>query len=326
MGSVCKAFGAIVLLSSVAAAQYVISTYAGGVPLPTPSPGVGAAIGIASGVAADAAGNVYFASSSLNSVFKLDRSGVMTRVAGNSRPGYSGDGGPATSARLTLHTPYDSLPTGVTVDNAGNLFITDTSNHRVRRVSAGGIITTVAGDGVPGFSGDGGPAVSAHLNYPAGVAADEAGNLFIADLVNNRVRKVAPSGIITTVAGSGTKAYSGDGGPAASAGLNQPRGVAVDGAGNLFIADAYNFSIRKVALNGIITTVAGVGTRGFSTDGGPASSTRLDFPTRVAVDASGNLFIADGDRIRRVSPDQIIITVAGPPPLHPPMMADPPPA
>ena len=186
-----------------------------------------------------------------------------------------------------------------------------TTRATVRRVSPGGIITTVAGDGVPGFSGDGGPAVSAHLNYPAGVAVDQAGNLFIADVANNRARKVAPSGIITTVAGSGIYGFSG--GPATGAGLYQPLGVAVDGAGNLFIADAYNFRVRIVSSEGIITSVAGNGTRGFSTDGGPAASTPLDFPTRVAADASGNLFIADGGRIRRVSPDQLIVTVAGAP-------------
>jgi sugar lactone lactonase YvrE len=308
MRSVCKAFGAIVLLSSVAAAQqYVISTYAGGVPLPTPSPGVGAAIGIASSVATDAMGNLYFSSADLHSIFKLDQNGVLMRVAGNSRPGYSGDGGPATSARLKLDP---NIPTGVAVDNAGNLFIVDTNNNRIRRVSPSGIITTVAGNGAADF-GDGGPSTSAALRYPTGVAVDGTGNLFIADLGNNRIRKVSPSGIIITVAGAGTKGFTGDGGPATSAEMNQPRGVAVDAAGNLFIADAYNFSIRRVSLSGIITTVAGDGTRGFSADGGPATSARLDYPTRVAVDASGSLFIADGGRIRKVSPSGIITTVAG---------------
>jgi len=308
MRSARVVFGFLLWSATVAAQQYVISTYAGGAPPATPAPAVDVSIGSASGIATDATGNVYFASSDLNSVFKLDRSGVLTRVAGNSRPGYSGDGGPATSARLQLGTGFFFIPAGVAVDNAGALFIADTGNDRIRRISPSGIITTVAGGGPTEF-GDGGPATSASLSYPTGVAVDGAGNLFIADLGKNRVRKVSPSGIIVTVAGNGAKGFSGDGGPAISAELNQPRGVAVDGEGNLFIADAFNFRIRKVSPNGIITTVAGNGTRGVSPDGGPAD--QLDFPTRVAVDTAGNLFIADAERIRKISRDGIMVTVAG---------------
>ncbi len=177
----------LALLSFPAGAQqYVISTIAGGAPPATPVRGLDMPLNVR-GVATDAAGNVYF-TSALDCVFKLDSNGIVTLVAGNSRPGYSGDGGPGTRAQL------DS-PLAMTVDRAGNLFIADTGNHRVRRVSSDGIIVTVAGNGSPGFSGDGGPAVSAQLHSPKALTVDSGGNLFIADLDNRRVRKVSPDGI-----------------------------------------------------------------------------------------------------------------------------------
>jgi len=249
--------------------------------------------------------------------------GIISTVAGSASSGsgtggFSGDGGPATSASLWN-------PAGIAVDASGNLFIADTGNSRIRKVSAGGIVTTVAGNGSYGFSGDGGPAISASLWSPAGIAVDASGNLFIADTYNNRVRKVSASGIITTVAGSGIPltagnvGFSGDGGPAISARLNSPYGVAVDASGNLFIADTYNNRIRKVSTTGMITTVAGSGgfggynSGGYAGDGGPAASALLNQPYGVAVDTSGNLFIADNlnCRIRKVSASGMISTVAG---------------
>jgi len=240
MRSARVVFGFLLLSAAAAAQQYVISTYAGGAPPPTPSPAVDVSIGAPLGVATDAAGNVYFASS--HTVFKLDHNGVLMRVAGNSNSGYSGDGGPATSAQLRS-------PTAVALDGAGNLFIADTGNGRLRRVSPSGIITTVAGNGTLGNSGDGGPATSAQLRYPNGVAVDGAGNLFIATEDpesgdNERVRKVSPNGIITTVAGTGSWGFSGDGGPATIAQLTDPTGVAVDGAGNVYVADSGNNVVR----------------------------------------------------------------------------------
>ena len=250
--------------------------------------------------------------------------GTITTVAGNGAVGsFFGDGGPATSAAFVD-------PWGVAVDASGNLFISDYWNDRIRKVSANGIITTVAGTGVKlstfnpdtgfgGFSGDGGPASSASLSLPAGIALDALGNLFIADSMSQRIRKISASGTITTVAGSAASfgivsppGFSGDGGPATSAQLNEPEGVAVDAAGNLFIADTGNHRIRKVSAGGIITTVAGY-SQGFSGDGGPALAAQLSGPASVAVDASGNLFIADlGNlRIRKVSTAGIITTVAG---------------
>ena len=228
--------------------------------------------------------------------------GIITTVAGDGPQGDSGDGGQATSAQL-------SNPSGVAVDAAGNLYIADSGNHRIRKVAANGIITTVAGNGSYGYSGDGGRATSAQLAAPWGVAVDAAGNLYIADTNNGVIRKVAASGIITTVAGNGSHGYSGDGGPATSAQLNSPSGVAVDAAGNLYIADYGNYRIRKVATNGIITTVAG-NYYGYSGDGGPATSAQLTFPWGLTVDATGNLYVADlsNNAIRLLKPIASVLT------------------
>jgi sugar lactone lactonase YvrE len=234
------------------------------------------------------------------------QSGIIITVAGNGTPGFSGDGGQAGSAELFY-------PSGVAVDTAGNLFIAEQGNSRIRKVTPGGVISTVAGNGTSGFNGDGGPATTASFMNPYSVAVDTAGNLFIADVDNQRIRKVTPAGIISTVAGTGTAGYNGDGGPATSAQLDVPMGVAVEAAGNLFIADGGNNRIRKVTPGGVITTVAGNGFRGFSGDGGPATSAWLDYPDGVAVDSAGNLFIADtqNNRIRMVTPGGVITTAAG---------------
>ena len=289
-------------------AGYLISTIAGGIPVPaTAAAGASTALDQPWGVAADAAGNVYFSSGGQSSVYKLDTNGIVTRVAGNGVRGYGGDGGPATAATI-------SDPTGVAVDNSGNLFIADRDNARVRMVAPNGIITTVAGTGGVGFAGDGGPATSATFSDLAGLAVDNAGNLYIADGAGFRIRRVAPNGIITTVAGTGTAGYSGDNGPAISAQLDFPFGIAVDGSGNLYIADSQNHRIRKVSVGGTITTVAGEGNSGFSGDNGPAAAAQLNYPTGVATDSAGNLYIADrfNSRIRMVSAATAVIsTVAG---------------
>jgi uncharacterized repeat protein (TIGR03803 family) len=235
--------------------------------------------------------------------------GIAT-VAGDGTQGYSGDGGPAISAEL--QSPY------VFLDSAGNMYITSDNlgDCRVRKVTAStGIISTVAGNGTCGFSGDGGPATSAEME-PIGVAVDAAGDIFIVDDGNARIRKVtASTGIISTVAGNGTQGYSGDGGPATSAELNRPFGAAVDGAGNLYIADEFNNRIRKVtASTGIISTVAGDGTEGFSGDGGSATSAELAFPVSVALDSVGDIYLVDGlnERVRKVTASTgDISTVAG---------------
>jgi trimeric autotransporter adhesin len=287
-------------MSGTASGQtYTINAFAGG-GLPENIQAISAGLGVVSGVATDALGNVYLALRDYNVILRLDSTGMLTRIAGTGTSGYSGDNGPASNAKL--HAPW-----GVAVDSAGNLYIADYENCRIRKVS-NGVITTVAGNGTQGYSGDDGPAISAQLHFPVGIAVDSAGDLYIADSSNNRIRKVS-NGLITTVAGNGTEAYSGDGGPATSAGVYWPRGVAVDSAGNLYIADYYNLRIRKVS-NGVITTVAGSGTHGYSGDNGPATSAQLHSPEGVAVDSAGNLYIADAPRVRKVS-NGVITTVAG---------------
>jgi trimeric autotransporter adhesin len=262
-------------------------------------------------VVVDASGNLFIADSGNNRIRKVSASGIITTLAGNGTCCVSGDGGPATSASL-------NYPSGVAMDASGDLFIADSNNSVIRKVSASGIITTVADNGINGLSGDGGPATSASLWGPHGVVLDAFGNLFVADALNNRIREVSASGIITTVAGSGAVGvlngnFSGESGPATSALLSGPEGVAVDTFGNLFIADSGNQRIRKVSASGIITTIAGDGNCCFSGDGGPATSTSLWEPSGVAVDASGNIFIADfgNNRVRKVSADGVITTVAG---------------
>ena len=220
---------------------------------------------------------------------------IISTVAGNGTADFSGDGGPATSAQI-------NIPYGLAVDGAGNLYIADAVNNRIRKVDTSGNISTVAGNGMYGSSGDGGPATMAQLAVPTGVAVDSAGNLYIADSDNNRVRKVDASGNISTVAGNGTADFSGYGGPATSAQLSMPMGVAVDSSGNLYIADTGNHRIRKVDASGNISTVAGNGTIGSSGYGGPATSAQLKAPHRVAVDSAGNLYIADtyNHQVRKV--------------------------
>ncbi|WP_168735686.1 cadherin-like beta sandwich domain-containing protein [Cohnella fermenti] len=239
------------------------------------------------GVAVDAAGNVYVADKYNNRVRKIATDGVITTIAGTGSSDYSGDNGDATAAEL-------SSPSGVAVDSVGNVYIADTSNHRIRKVDTAGKITTVAGTDDSGYSGDGVPADETRLYYPNAVAIDAAGNLYIADTYNNRIRKVDTDGIITTVAGSSsTDGYSGDGDMAVDAQLNEPEGVWVDGSGNLYIADTDNNRIRKVIPNGIITTIAGTGGSGYSGDGGAGTLAELDGPTGLAMDSAGNLYIAD---------------------------------
>src|SRR5439155_922634 len=272
-------------------------------------PATAAQLGFPLGVAVDAAGNLAIADQSNDRIRLVNATtGVITTVAGKDSAGFSGDGGLATAAQL-------NAPSGVAFDAAQNLFIADRFNSRIRRADAAtGTITTVAGDGTFGFGGDGGPATAAQLNYPYSVGVDAAGNVLIPDTTNERLRRIdARTGIITTIAGNGTPSFSGDGGPATTAQIGFVPGVAVDPAGNLFITDHNAQRIRRVdAATGIITTVAGNGVHGFSGDGGPATAAELGSPVAVAVDAAGNVLIADTFRVRRVDATSgIITTIAG---------------
>lgn len=253
----------------------------------------------------DNLGNMYIADCMNHRIRKMDTSGIITTVAGNGELGFSGDRAPATSARL-------NAPSDVALDSAGNLYIADTGNDRIRKVSTSGNITTIIGRAGASGIGDGGPAASAKVASPRDIAFDSIGNLYIADTMHHRIRKVDASGTITTVAGL-NRGYSGDGGRATEACLDQPRGLAFDASGNMYIADYGNNRIRKVDTSGIMTTVVGSGTRGYSGDGGPAVTAQLNRPWGLEFDNEGNMYIADCDnqRIRKVDTNGIISTVAG---------------
>lgn len=258
-------------------------------------------------IAQDSMGNIYIADTHNNRIRKVTRNGTISTVAGSGAEGYSGDGGPATSAAI-------NFPSAVAVDAAGNLYISDQLNYRVRKVAADGTISTVAGTGGPGYTGDGGPATSATLSWPEGLAVDAVGNLYIADSGwISVVRKVATDGTISTVAGNASNTFGGDGGLATSASLYSPVGIAVDATGNLYIADSGNRRIRKVATNGVISTVAGNGTTGHGGDGGPATSAPVGNPTGVAIDAVGNLYFTDNfnNFLRKITTGGTISTLAG---------------
>ena len=263
-------------------------------------------ISLVDGITMDKKGNVYIAMREHNIISRIDTKGMMTRYAGSGESGFSGDGGPAIKANF-------KTPAGLAFDPEGNLYIADRENHRVRKIDTSGNISTFAGIGKAGFSGDGGPAVRAKLNLPSGLATDKKGNLFISDRSNDRIRVVDKKGVIRTYAGSGVAGFQGDAGPALKAQLDKPFGIALDEAENLYIADRNNNRVRKVSPEGIITTVAGDGGFFFMGDNGPAYRASVAAPTGVAVDKKGNLYIADrnNNRIRLVDKLGMIRTVAG---------------
>ncbi len=281
---------------AVLAQPYTITTLAGGAPPATPVTAVNTSIGQPHNCAADSTGNIYFSSG--NSVFKLSAGGSLSLFAGNSRVGYSGDGGKAVNAQL-------NLPLGIAVDANNNVYIADSLNHVVRIVDPTGVINTFAGNGVPGYSGDTGAATGASLNHPYGLAVDKGFNVYIADNGNHAIRKVTTDGNINTFAGNQVYnfGYSGDGAAANAAQLTYPTDVAVDSGGIVYIADYGNFVIRQVTTDGLIHTYAGNNTEGFAGDGGVPTSASLYQPFGVAVDSSGNVYVSEyGDsRIRKVT-------------------------
>lgn len=262
-------------------------------------------------VSLDTFGNVYIADAANQRIRKITAAtGIITTIAGTGSIGYSGDGGAASSATF-------NSPIGIDVDAAGNVYIADVGNHCIRKITAAtGFISTVAGIGSGGFSGDGGAATAARLQSPYDVTVDASGNLFIADVSNNCIRKVtASTGVISTVAGTTSPGFSGDGAAATLAKLYQPFSVAIDASNNLYIADAVNNRIRKVtASTGVISTIAGIGTGGFSGDGGAATSAQLNKPYSIDVDNSGNVYFSDfnNQRIRKITTSTgLISTIAG---------------
>ncbi|HKR03207.1 MAG TPA: T9SS type A sorting domain-containing protein, partial [Bacteroidia bacterium] len=263
------------------------------------------------GVAVDAAGNIYIADYNNHRIRMVDiATGLISTIAGTGTAGYNGDGIPATAAEL--NTPY-----GVSLDAAANVYIADYYNNRIRKViAATGMITTIAGTGAGGYNGDGILAINASLNNPLEPVIDPAGNVYIPDEYNHRVRKItAATGMISTIAGTGTGGYNGDGIPATAAELNFPFGLGFDGAGNLFIADEANGRIRKITVSsGLISTVAGTGNLSYNGDGIAATAADLNRPLDVDIDAAGNLYITDhfNDRIRKVTASTgLISTIAG---------------
>jgi len=271
-------------------------------------PALDATFRLVEGVAADASGNLFVSDSGNNRIRKVDgATGTVTTIAGNGTTLYSVDGVPATVVGL-------DGPSDVVVDGAGNVIFSDTHHHRVRSVDTSGNIHTVVGNGVAGFGGDGGPATAAQISSPTGLALDSSGALYVADFDNHRIRKVDAAGNIQTVAGDGTGGFNNDGLAATATSLFNPTDVAFDAAGNMFIADMRNQRVRRLdAASGTIGTIAGTGQDLSSDDFIPAVAATLKFPTDVAVDAQGNVLIADSgsNRIRRVSPNGVIDSIAG---------------
>ncbi len=252
-------------------------------------------------------GNLYIADRLNNRIRMVNSAGIITTIAGNGTSGFFGDGGPATAAEI-------ADPADVAVDGLGNVYIADRSNNRVRKIDAGGYISTIAGSSsIGGFGGDNGPATLAALSSPRGVAVDGKGNVYISDQVNDRVRKVDNAGMIITIAGTSTGGYNGDGIAATSAQLQGPYGIAVDNAGNVYVCDVDNERIRKIDASGMITTIAGIGTSGYNGEGIAAIAAALSEPIGVAVDATGNVYIADGwnERVRAINAAGLIYTIAG---------------
>ncbi|CAM5671791.1 RICIN domain-containing protein [Streptomyces atroolivaceus] len=257
-------------------------------------------------MAVDSTGALYFSDYSNHRVRKIATDGKISTIAGTGTAGVAGDGGQATKAQL-------NCPRQIAVDSTDAVYVADSGNHRIRKVTAEGGISTVAGTGAANSAGDGGPATKAQLNRPFGLAFASSGAFYIAEYGSNRVRRVTADGNISTIAGTGTAGVAGDGGPAIKAQLKTPYAVAVDDTGAVYIADSGNERIRKVTAEGEISTVAGTGVAGSGGDGGPATKAQLNRPYGIALDSSGSLYISEygSNRVRKVTADGNISTVAG---------------
>jgi trimeric autotransporter adhesin len=290
-----------------------ITTYAGTGNSSVQPDGISASAAdiVPAGLAFDQNGQLYFFDS--ERLRMIDRSGAISTIGGSTTAGYSGDGGAPTLAQFRPAIEPLAL-TGLVVDSQGTVYVSDAGNQRVRRVAPGTTVETVAGTGEPGYGGDGGPSHDAQLRFPRGLALAPSGDLYIADSGNNRIRKVDASGQITTVAGTGSPGFSGDGGPATEAQLNGPEGLTFDPlSGSLLIADTLNHRVRKVNADGRITTSAGSGRPSFEGDGTRATAASLRLPLAVSLDSRGNLYILDAGnlRVREVNTRGLIYTVVG---------------
>jgi uncharacterized protein (TIGR03437 family) len=300
-----------VALPAQVASRYTISTLAGNGTSGSSgdgAPASAAQLATPFGVVVNASGAVLISDQANNKIRQVTTDGNIGTVAGTGGRSYSGDGAAATNSLM-------AAPAGVALDNAGAVYFSDSLNDVVRKFSLSGNIATIAGNfnNGPGFSGDNGAATSASLNTPVGIAVDSTGNIYVADRLNNRIRKISATGTITAFAGNGVAGSSGDGGLATAATMRSPAGLAIDSAGTVYIADTGNHRVRKVTSDGKISNVAGIGAAGYSGDLGNATLAGLNSPAGIAVDKTGNLYIADtsNSRIRRVSPGGIITTIAG---------------
>ena len=280
-----------------------INTVAGGIG----TTGMGTTVGLGDpyAIATDTSGNFYVTDDGYNVIRKITPAGIVSTFAGNGTKGSTGNGGPATMAAL-------NYPRGIATDHFGNVYISETGTHTIRKIDHTGTITLYAGTGVSGYGGDGGPATSAMLAKPMGLATDNAGNLYVADLTNNRIRKVSTAGTITSIAGTGAPSFSGDGFSAALADLYKPISIAIDGSGNLFFIDQGNQRVRKIDNAGIISTIAGNGGTGTALDGIPATAATFTNPTGICIDGSGAVYVADDlFKIRYIDGSGLIQTFAG---------------
>ena len=287
----------------------VVNTVAGGTWTGTADggPATSAEVFQPAALATDQSGSVFIADALNSRIRKVNTAGIISTIAGVAKLGFSGDNGPATAAA-------SSEVLSLAFDNKGNLYLADCSNNCIRRIDTSGVITTFAG--IPfnyGYSGDGGPATAALFNYPFQLAVDKWNNVYVGDDYNNVIRKIDTLGIISTFAGIDTAGFSGDGGPATAAKLNHPHGIAVDTNGTLYFCDAYNYRIRKISPTGIISTIAGTGTSGFSGDGGTATAAEISWIAGLFLDRYQHVYIADAlnSRIRMIDSSGNIQTVVG---------------
>jgi len=298
---------ALLLISYTSKAQTIITAAGstGGTYVGDGGPATDANLGGPYGVAIDAMGNLFIADHENSRVRKVTPAGIITTEVGNGLDGETGDGGPATNALI-------GAPIGVAFDPTGNLYIASVADsNRIRKISTAGIITTIAGGVSNVYGGDGGPATAAGFRSVYDVITDNRGNIYISDLQDSRVRKIDAAGIISTYAGTGTAGYNGDNIAATVAQINFPKGLAVDDTGNLYVCDYLNRRVRKIDTFGIITTIAGNGINAFAGDGTPATAASLTYPAGVATDHAGNIYIADGLRVREIDTAGIINTIAG---------------